>query len=104
MPSVHLVVHLLRMGKSYSVADARAHLPNILDEVEAGKDVHLTRRGRSVAVVISQDRYEALRRERTTFADAYRAFALRHAPEDLALEPDLFESLRDRAPGRKVRL
>lgn len=92
------------MGKSYSVADARAHLPDILDEVEAGKEVHLTRRGRPIAVVLSPDRYDALRRERTTFADAYRAFAKRYAPEDVALESDFFDSLRDRAPGRKVRL
>jgi len=92
------------MGKSYSVADARAHLPDILDEVEAGKEVHLTRRGRPIAVVLSPDRYEALRQQRTTFADAYRAFAERYAPEDVALEPDFFDSLRDRATGRRVRL
>ena len=36
--------------------------------------------------------------------DAYRAFAERYAPSDIALEPDFFDLLRDRAPGRKVRL
>lgn len=92
------------MSKTYSVADARAHLPDILDDVEAGKEVQLTRRGRPVAVVLSPERYEALRRERTTFADAYRAFAKRYAPEEVALEPDFFDSLRDRAPGRRIRL
>ena len=92
------------MSKSYSVADARAHLPDILDEVEAGKDVELTRRGCPVAIVLSRDRYEALRQQRTTFADAYRAFADRYAPGDVALEPDFFDSLRDRATGRRVRL
>lgn len=92
------------MGKSYSVADARAHLPEILNEVEAGKEVQLTRRGRPVAVVLSPERYDALRRERTTFGDAYRAFAERYAPGDIALEPDFFDSLRDRALGRRVRL
>ncbi len=91
------------MGKSYSVADARAHLSDILDEVQAGKDVQLTRRGRPVAVVLSQERYDALRRERTNFADAYRAFTERYAPEDIALEPDFFDSLRERAPGRRIR-
>jgi prevent-host-death family protein len=92
------------MSKSYSVADARAHLPDILDEVEAGKEVQLTRRGRPVAVLLSPERLEALRGNRTTFAEAYRAFAGRHAPGDIELEPDFFETLRDRAPGRKVRL
>jgi prevent-host-death family protein len=92
------------MSKSYSVADARAHLPDILDEVEAGKEVQLTRRGRPVAVLVSPERLEALRGNRTSFVDAYRAFAERHAPGDIELEPDFFETPRDRAPGRKVRL
>jgi prevent-host-death family protein len=92
------------MGKSYSVADARAQLPNILDEVEDGKEVQLTRRGRPVAVVLSPETLDALRRDRTSFGDAYRAFTKRYSPADIALEPDFFESLRERAPGRKVRL
>ena len=90
--------------KTYAVAEARAHLPEILDEVEAGQVVQLTRRGRSVAVVLSQARYEALRDERANFGDAYRAFAGRHPPAEIGLEPDFFDSLRDREPGRRVRL
>lgn len=59
------------MSKSYSVAEARAHLPDILDDVEAGKEVHLTRRGRPVAVMLSPQRYEALRSERSSFGEPY---------------------------------
>jgi prevent-host-death family protein len=92
------------MAKSYSVADARAQLPEILDEVQAGKEVELTRRGRRVAIVLSPQRYEALSGKHSSFADAYRAFVVRHAPEDIGLEPDFFDSLRNREPGRKVRL
>ena len=92
------------MAKTYSVADARAQLPDILDEVEAGKEVQLTRRGQPVAVLLSPRRYEALRGGHTDFAEAFRVFISRHASADLGLEPDLFEGLRDRSPGRKVRL
>jgi prevent-host-death family protein len=92
------------MAKSYSVADARAHLPDILDDVEAGKEVQLTRRGRPVAVMLSPKRYEALRQHHSRFANAYRAFIGRHALADVGLEPDFFDSLRDREPGRRVRL
>ena len=92
------------MSKSYSVADARAHLPEILDDVEAGKDVQLTRRGRPVAMVLSPQRYEMLRSEQTNFGDAYRAFLGRHAPEDIGLEPGVFASLRAQNSGRRVRL
>jgi prevent-host-death family protein len=101
---MYIQMYTWDMAKSYSVADARAHLPDILDEVEAGKEVHLTRRGRRVAVVLSPERYDSLRRNRTSFGDAYRAFAERYAPEDIALEADFFDSLRDRAAGRGVRL
>ena len=93
-----------RVSKSYSVADARAHLPDILDDVEAGKDVQLTRRGRAVALVLSPQRYDMLRSERTNFGDAFRAFLGRHASEESGLEPDFFGSIRDREPGRRVRL
>ncbi len=92
------------MSKSYSVADARAHLPEILDDVEAGKDVQLTRRGRPVAMVLSPQRYEMLRSEHTNFGDAYRAFLGRHSPEEIGLEPGFFTSLRAQDSGRRVRL
>ena len=92
------------MAKSYSVADARSHLPDILDEVEAGKEVELTRRGRPVAVVLSSERYAALRREHGTFDDAYRAFVGRYSLEEIGLEERFFDSLRNREPGRKARL
>jgi prevent-host-death family protein len=90
-------------SKSYSVADARAHLAEILDDVEAGKDVQLTRRGRPVALVLSPQRYQMLCSEHTNFADAYRAFLGRHTAEDIGLDPGFLASLRDRAPGHRVR-
>jgi prevent-host-death family protein len=97
-------MYILRVTRSYSVADARVHLPDILDQVEAGTEVHLTRRGRPVAVVLSTHRYEALKSDTSSFADAYRAFLTRHSPSDDGLDPDFIDSLRDRKPPRKVRL
>ena len=101
---MYILMYTSIMSKSYSVADARAHLPEILDDVVAGKEVELTRRGRPVAIVLSPQKYEALRGERTNFGTAYRAFAERHVPHDIGLEADFFDSLRDRAAGRRVRL
>lgn len=92
------------MSKVYSVADARAHLPEILDEVEAGGDVGLSRRGRLVAVVLSSEAYDKLRGARTQFGDAYKAFLERHAVADVGLDAGHAESLRDKSPGRRVRL
>lgn len=92
------------MPKVYSVASARAHLPEILDDVAAGNDVHLSRRGRLVAVVLSSNQYEALRGGRPPFATAYRRFLERHPLGDIALDADFVSSLRDKGPGRRVRL
>jgi prevent-host-death family protein len=101
---MYILMYTSIMAKSYSVADARAHLPDILDDVEAGKEVELTRRGRAVAVVISAEKYEALRGEQSTFAEAYRAFTTRYALDEIGLDPDAVDSTRDQAPGRRVRL
>jgi len=101
---MYILMYISWMAKSYSVADARAHLPEILDDVEGGQEVQLTRRGLPIAIVLSQERYNALRGERSNFGDAYRAFIERHAPVDFGLDPDFFDAVRDRAPGRRVRL
>lgn len=44
-----------------SVSEARAALPTLLDQVEAGEEVTLTRHGKAVAVLV---RPEVLRRRR----------------------------------------
>lgn len=92
------------MAKTYSVAEARAHLPDILDDVEAGKEIQLTRRGRAVAIVLSPEKYEALRREQSNFGDAYRAFIDRHALGEVGLDAGFFDAVRDREAGRRVKL
>ena len=38
-----------------SVSEARASLPDVLDRVEAGEEVTITRHGRPVAVVVGVD-------------------------------------------------
>jgi prevent-host-death family protein len=92
------------MPKSYSVAQARAHLPVILDEVKAGREVQLTRRGVPAAVVVSTETYEALRGDSSSFRDSYRAFRQRHRIGDVDLDDNFFDGLRDRRSGRRVRL
>jgi prevent-host-death family protein len=92
------------MPKSYTVATARAKLAAIVDEVETGKDVELTRRGKKVAVVISAARYARLRGDRVAFTAAYEAFCGEHDLREIGVEPGWAEALRDRDPGRGVKL
>ena len=92
------------MLKRYAIADARANLPTIVDEVEAGNQVELTRRGKPVAVVVSGREYARLRSERPRFADAYRTFLGRVRLREIEAETDAFEGLRETGTGRKVNL
>jgi prevent-host-death family protein len=100
----YIRMYTLGMARSYSVAQARSHLPEILDQVESGKEVELTRRGRKVAVVVSARRYEELGSDRSSFGKAYRSFLDRHSLDEVGVEADVFGVHRDRTPGRPVRL
>jgi len=97
-------MYIPRMARSYAIAEARANLPTLIDEVEAGAAVELTRRGRVVAVMMSIAEYERLRRERVSFQDAYRQFLKRHSLPEAGLEAGFANKLRDRGPSRKVSL
>jgi prevent-host-death family protein len=92
------------MARSYSIATARAQLSRIVDEVEAGKEVELTRHGRRVAVVVSAGRYARMTGERTAFMTAYEAFRDGHDLQTVGVDPDWAARLRDRDVGRPVKL
>src|SRR5690349_7719204 len=97
-------VYIYGMARRYSVAEARAQLPSILDEVESGSNVELTRRGRPVAVMLSVEAYERLRAERVDFKDAYDRFLKNHRLADIGVDKNFAKRARDRSAGRKVDL
>lgn len=43
-----------------SIAEAKNKLPQLIYAVERGEDIHLTRHGKPVAVLISEERYQQL--------------------------------------------
>jgi prevent-host-death family protein len=88
--------------KRYSIADARASLPSIIDRVEAGEEIEITRHGRPVAVMIAVGELQRLRADRPRFADAYQRFLAEHSLEELDVDKAFFDALRDRGVGRKV--
>jgi prevent-host-death family protein len=91
------------MAQKYSIAEARARLRAIVDQVESGLEVELTRRGRPVAVILSCREFDRLQGRRRHFRDAYRSFLEKHPLDDISLDPD-FPSTRDKTAGRKVSL
>ncbi len=101
---MYIVMYTLEMKKLYSVGSARANLPAILDDVQSGRVIQLTRRGQPVAVIMSPAEYAALERRQSTFGAACAAFRERFAVHELGLDRDFFHALRDARPARKVRL
>ena len=92
------------MPKRYSIAQARANLPAIVDEVESGTAIELTRRGTPVAIVVSVDEYQRLLGQHVQFKDAYQRFLTTHDLTEVGVDRKFSATLRDRTGGRKVRL
>ncbi len=87
------------VGKQYSIAQARDHLPGIVHEVERGAPVELTRRGKPIAVIVSLEDYRRLSAGKVGFWEALQK--LRNSPDFEAIEPEEWlEGVRDRSPGR----
>jgi prevent-host-death family protein len=92
------------MSLRYSIAEARARLPRIIDQAEAGVEVELTRRGQPVAVLVSRREFERLRGRRVHFGDAYKKFLETHSLREIGVEDGFAASTRDMTAGRKVPL
>ena len=60
LPLVMAMMMAMTSPTPYSIAEARNHLTRMVREVERGKTVGLTRRGRLVAVVLSEPEYRRL--------------------------------------------
>ncbi len=86
-----------------SIADARNHLPELIRQVERGQPVGITRRGKLVAVVVSQSDYERMGFKPQGFAKALEEFMATRSREGVFSRREVAR-LRDRSPGRPVRL
>jgi prevent-host-death family protein len=100
---MYIKMYTLPVARKYSIAEARSSLPRIVDDADAGQAVELTRRGQSVAVVVSRREFDRLRGVRRDFGEAYRRFLQKFSHDELGLEPD-FTGNRDKSSGRKVSL
>jgi prevent-host-death family protein len=90
--------------KETSIRDAKTKLTSLVREVEKGPPVRLTRRGRPVAVLLSEQQFERLTRRASQrnflrFLQGWRREMIaKGVPFSSAEE---FEALRDRTPGRE---
>ena len=81
---------------TWNVTDARAHLPEILQRVEDGDEVTLTRHGRAVAVILRPDTVRSRRAASALDTAAQILSSLDEAgrsSEPRGLSPDRAEEL-----------
>jgi prevent-host-death family protein len=87
----------------YTIAEARHNLAAIVHELEEKERVELTRRGEPVAVLLSMRAYQRLTAPKVSFSHAYQKFRQTYPLEELDIQPDVFDEVRDRSAGREVR-
>jgi prevent-host-death family protein len=87
------------MAKS-SIAQAKSRLTRLIHQAERGDAVHITRRGKSVAVLLSEDEYARLRQgcETQDFWDAIVEMRSDPGFEPVDWSADEVDSWRDRRP------
>ena len=79
--------------RSFSVAQAKAQLSTLLDAVEAGEDVEITRRGRAVARLTAPEKAADLSFDLNAFLAAATSQPMHNGPA-----ADTFiENLREQA-------
>lgn len=91
------------MLNSYSIAEAKDRLPQLVHEAEDGGPVEITRRGRAVAVLLSTEAYTRLTERPKSLWLGIRELRATYAAEEPD-EDDPFADVRDPSPGRDVDL
>jgi prevent-host-death family protein len=88
-----------RMSET-SIADAKAHLTRLIHRAESGEAVHITRRGKPVAVLVSESEYARLRqgKERPDFWQLVAEMRSDPEFEPIDWAPEEVDSWRDRRP------
>ena len=92
------------MAIRYSIASARNQFAAIVHAVEEEKEIELTRRGETVAILLSVGEYERLHAPKKNFWDAYRDFRNRIDLLQLEIQADLFANVREGSAGREIDL
>lgn len=81
-----------------SVAQAKTHLTRLLQQVEAGEPVQITRRGKPVAVLMSQADFARLSRKGESFTSFLAEWQTAMASAGVEHPGDAeFENLRDQS-------
>jgi prevent-host-death family protein len=86
-----------------TTARARQEWARVLDSARRGTPVVITSHGQAVAAVVSMEQFARLDRPRRPLGEVIRAARAAIDVDDLD-GPDPFTNLRDRSPGRRIKL
>jgi len=86
-----------------SIAEAKTQLTRLIHQAERGEAVHITRRGKTVAVILSEDEYTRLRQgqKQGNFCDLVDAMRSDPAFDPIDWSQEEVDSWRDRRPVRE---
>ncbi|MCC8997920.1 MAG: type II toxin-antitoxin system Phd/YefM family antitoxin [Candidatus Contendobacter sp.] len=88
------------MLRKCSIVEARQSLGSLIENLEAGEHITLTRRGKAVAILLSPDHYARLAGEhRRSWWQVIEQF--RQQGDGVVLDDQEVESWRDRSPPRE---
>jgi prevent-host-death family protein len=86
-----------------SIVEAKNTLTRLIHEAERGEAIHITRHGKPVAVLLSEEAYGQLksRKQKTDCWQAIQAWRAQTSFDWPELTPEEVDSWRDRSPGRE---
>lgn len=93
------------MTISYSIAEARDQFAALVHQVEKSNEpIQVTRRGESVAVILSQNVYQQLLTQNTKLDtwQAYLNYMEQWQAEEIDIEDDIWAEIRDTLPDREI--
>nr|CAA6809633.1 MAG: Antitoxin [uncultured Thiotrichaceae bacterium] len=82
-----------------TIVDAKNNLPKLIHTAEAGGDIHISRHGQPVAVLISEKRYQQFFQSGQGIFDAIANWREQHSV--VSLNDEEVDSWRDRSPARE---
>lgn len=90
------------MSEQYSIEEIPVNFNKIVQEVEQGDSIEVTRQGKQIAVIISAAEYEKLRRSQG-FGESLEQFRQEYNVETAEINPDeIFAGVRDKSPLREA--
>lgn len=88
--------------KTTTIADAKNHLSNLIHQLENGEPVHLTRYGKPVAVIMSENQYQKLVKPQKSLHAAIQNWrTLLSGDEETGFTTEELEKLRKESQGRE---